>query len=76
VAPDVRENPRVDKVVTKLPLHRAARSAPENLAFWLNQPVAARIAAVEVLRNQQNPELAHAEQRLQRVCRVAQRQRR
>jgi hypothetical protein len=49
-----------------------------DLAFWLAQPMALRIAAVEELR--QETAIAgpaqDAEPRLQRVCRIAQRPRR
>jgi hypothetical protein len=49
-----------------------------DLAFWLSRPMADRIAAVEALRAQASipADPSDAEPRLQRVCRVAQRQRR
>ena len=51
--------------------------AAADLAYWLSRPMAERIAAVEVLRQQAFGEKAprDAEQRLQRVCRITQRQR-
>ena len=46
-----------------------------DLAYWLSRPMAERIAAVEVLRQQAFGEKApsDAEQRLQRVCSVVRR---
>jgi hypothetical protein len=51
--------------------------AQHDLAYWLSRPMAERIAAVEVLRQQffAQTHPGHAEPRLQRVCRVTQRQR-
>ena len=45
-----------------------ARAA--DLAYWLSQPVQARLAALEALREQHIATLPDAEQRFQRVCRV------
>jgi hypothetical protein len=39
-----------------------------DLAYWLAQPIQARIDALEALRQQQG----HADIRVQRVCRVTQ----
>ena len=46
-----------------------------DLAYWLSQPMAERMAAVEALRSQapMAGDLPDAEPRLQRVCRVTQR---
>jgi hypothetical protein len=38
--------------------------------YWLSRPVAERLLAIEMLRLQYM-KATHAEQRLQRVCRVA-----
>ena len=64
----------MERVVTKV--HRSEEAAAD-LAYWLSRPMAERIAAVEELRQQAfvNQVPADAEQRLQRVCRVTQRQR-
>jgi hypothetical protein len=70
----VGDNAKVEKTLT---LQKTKHQAAADLAYWLSRPMAERIAAVEVLRLQA---FAHtpndAEQRLQRVCRVTQRQRR
>ena len=52
------------------------RQQATDLAFWLSRPMAERLAAVEALRLQRDApaESPDAEPRLQRVCRVAQRQ--
>ncbi len=60
----------MQRVVQKTSLHPAGGKAAGDLQFWLSQPVAARLAAVEQLRQQMwGPD---AERRLQRVCRVTQ----
>ena len=60
----------MQRVVQKTSLHPAGGKAAGDLQFWLSQPVAARLAAVELLRQQMwGPD---AERRLQRVCRVTQ----
>jgi hypothetical protein len=51
--------------VTKL------KEPPSDRAYWSEQPVEKRLEAVEFLR-QQYMGPTYAEQRLQRVCRVAQ----
>lgn len=48
------------------------KSQQNDREYWRQQPVEARLAAIEFLR-QQYMGPTHAEQRLQRVCRVAQR---
>ena len=62
----------MDKLARTVPRNEQAKA---DLAFWLSRPMAERIAAVEMLRQQalDGPMRGHAEQRLQRVCRVAQR---
>jgi hypothetical protein len=59
----------MQRVVQKTSLHPSDGRASGDLKFWLSQPVAARLAAVEVLRREVWG--AAAEQRIQRVCRVA-----
>jgi hypothetical protein len=60
----------MQRVVQKKPLHPADSRVKGDLQFWLSQTVAARLAAVEVLRQQMGGQ--DAERRLQRVCRIAQ----
>ena len=71
--PPINDNPGMDRVVNRQPRHLQQAG---DLAFWLSRPMAERMAAVELLRQQAiNPMgTADAEPRLQRVCRVAQRQ--
>ena len=58
----------MQRVVTKASLHAVVGEPSRDLRYWLAQPVQARLAAVEVLRQQMaGPD---AERRLQRVCRV------
>ncbi|HVZ43160.1 MAG TPA: hypothetical protein VHA82_05060 [Ramlibacter sp.] len=64
----------MEPVVAKHSL-RDPSQAQKNLAYWLAQPIEARIAAVEALRLQRHPELSDADQGLQRVCRITRRQR-
>ena len=61
-------NLRMKKVITKATLH----SQPSDLAYWLAQPVEARFAALEMLRQQAHAHIPDAEQRLQRVYSVTQ----
>ena len=61
-------NLRMKKVVTKTTLN----SQPNDLAYWLAQPVEARFAALEMLRQQAHAHIPEAEQRLQRVYSVTQ----
>jgi hypothetical protein len=63
----IGDNPVMDRTVTKTSLHERGAA---DLAYWLSQPVQARLAAVEALRMQYMQTLPDAEQRLQRVCRV------
>jgi hypothetical protein len=58
----------ISLVVRKTTLHPAGGKAASDLQYWLSQPVQARIAAVEELRQQVAG--YHAEPRLQRVCRI------
>jgi hypothetical protein len=59
---------------TRFHLHDAAGQQAAELAYWLAQPVEARIAAVEALRELQHrhdcPGQAYADLRMQRVCSV------
>ena len=58
----------MQRVVQKAPLHTVGGRVSGDLQFWLSQPVAARLAAVELLRQQMwGPD---AERPIQRVCRV------
>ncbi|MDZ7652893.1 MAG: hypothetical protein U5L03_10245 [Burkholderiaceae bacterium] len=61
----------MEKVVTRTTL----RGAPSDLAYWRSRPVEERIAALESLRRKALAARPDAEQRLQRVCRVTQRER-
>jgi hypothetical protein len=62
----------MNRTVERIPIRRQAAG---DLAYWLARPMAERIAAVEALRTQAEQAPApDAEPRLQRVCRVAQRQ--
>jgi hypothetical protein len=78
LAPGLRrfdDNMPMDRTIT---LVSTKSQAAADLAYWLGRSMAERIAAVETLRNAASdaPATPNAEQRLQRVCRVAQRQRR
>ena len=69
----MNDNLGMDRVVSRQPRHLQQAA---DLAFWLSRPMAERMAAVELLRQQAiNPMgTADVEPRLQRICRVAQRQ--
>ena len=41
-----------------------------DLAYWLAQPVQARIDALEALRKHHSQGQAHVDSRLQKVCRI------
>lgn len=60
----------MQRVVQKASLQSANGGASGDLQYWLTQTVAARLAAVEVLRQQIR--LQDAERRLQTVCRITQ----
>jgi hypothetical protein len=63
----------MDQVVSRVPV---GEQQAADLAYWLKQPMAERIGAVEALRRQLNPPEAGndaVEPRLLRVCRIAQR---
>ncbi|MBL8521373.1 MAG: hypothetical protein JNK75_11960 [Betaproteobacteria bacterium] len=62
----------MEKVVTKA----RQKDASGDLAYWLSQPPVTRVEAVEVLRRQAHGQLTDAQQRLQRVAQVTQRQQR
>ena len=59
----------MERRVNIAPLHDANAQAAE-LAYWLSQPVQARLAALEALREQHIATLPDAEKKFQRVCRV------
>ncbi|MBX3585402.1 MAG: hypothetical protein KF796_02070 [Ramlibacter sp.] len=59
---------KMQRVIHKQSLHAQEAHAMRDLQYWLSQPVQARLAAVEVLRNQMAGQ--DAERRLQRVCRI------
>jgi hypothetical protein len=59
----------MDKVVFSTTL----KGAPDDHAYWLAQPVAVRLAALEQLRQQWSAQLPDAQQRLQKVHHLAQR---
>ena len=61
---------RMEKVVFKTTL----KDKPSDLAFWLSRTVQERFAALESLRQQYAQTLPIAQQRLQIVCTVSQRQ--
>jgi hypothetical protein len=58
----------MERVVHKSQLADHERQAAADLRYWLLQPIQARLAAVEVLREQMYPN--YAEQGFQRVCRI------
>jgi hypothetical protein len=66
----------MQRTITRSHLHDAAGQQAADLAYWLAQPVQARIDAVEALRQQYHSQdqlgQAYADTRLQRVCRVTQ----
>lgn len=70
---DNRGMESIVKNVKRVPLRQQPGA---DLMFWLSRPMVERIAAVEALRRQalEPANSADAEPRLQRVCRVAQRQ--
>jgi hypothetical protein len=64
----------MQRKVTRFNLHDAAGQQAAELAYCLAQPVQARIAAVEALRELQHrndyPGQAYADLRMQRVCSI------
>jgi hypothetical protein len=60
--------------VTRFHLHDAAGQQAADLAYWLSQPVQARIDAVEALRQQRHrndyPGQAFTDIRMERVCSI------
>jgi hypothetical protein len=60
----------MQRTVVKTNLHKSQMET--DLAYWLGQPVQARIDAVEALRLQHSQGQPHVDTRLQRVCRVTQ----
>ena len=61
----------MERVVQRAELHSVASQAAD-LAYWLAQPVQARIDALEALRRQHVQGQPNADIRLQRVCRITQ----
>jgi HAMP domain-containing protein len=57
--------------LTRYQLHDK-RAAGADLAYWLAQPVQARLDALEALRRQHVQGTPDADLRLQRVCRLVQ----
>jgi hypothetical protein len=66
----LRDTRRMNHAVTRARLHQGAAGPSDDLAYWLNQSVQARLDGVEVLRQDSLRMLPDAEQRLQRVCRI------
>lgn len=60
----------MQRTVVKTSLHKP--QAAVDLAYWLAQPVQARIDALEKLRLQHSQGRPHVDTRLQRVCRITQ----
>lgn len=60
----------IEKVVNKKPL----KARNHDAAYWRAQPPAARIAALEEIRQEYHRWRYGAEPRLQRVCSVAKRE--
>lgn len=60
--------------ITRFNLHNGAVQRASDLAYWLAQPVRARIDAVEVLREQRHrydyPGRVFADIRMHRVCSI------
>jgi malonyl CoA-acyl carrier protein transacylase len=62
----------VEKIVAKRQLHDVQSEQAQNLAYWLGKSVQERIEALEQLRAAVIGAQPHADQRLQRVCRITQ----
>lgn len=60
----------MQRTVKRTLLH--ATQEPADLAWWLAQPVQARIDVLEALRLQHNSGLTSIDFRIQRVCRISQ----
>lgn len=58
----------MQRTVTRTHLHQVPHGADQ--AFWLAQPIQARIDALEELRHHHGQEQRNVDIRLQRVCRV------
>ena len=56
--------------VRKTRLHESQQAA--DLAYWLAQPLQARIDALEALRKHHSQGQPHVDTRRQRVCRITQ----
>lgn len=64
----IKDNDGMERVVHKTQLADRDAQAAEDLRYWLSQPMEARLAAVELLREQMYPN--YAQQGFQRVCRI------
>jgi hypothetical protein len=71
----ISDNQNMNRTIQRIPRHQQQAT---DLAFWLARPMAERLAAVEALRLQATDvtESTDAQPRLQRICRITQRQRR
>ena len=76
VVPHSMTTAPMERIVKRVQKRQKRQQQASDLAFWLPRPMAERIAAVETLRVQASTllEPPHAEPRLQRVCRITQRQ--
>ena len=64
----ITDNQSMERVVHKTQLADPDAQTAADLRYWLSQPIAARLAAVELLREQMYPN--YAQQGFQRVCRI------
>jgi hypothetical protein len=64
----IKDNGGMERVVHKTQLADRDAQAAADLRYWLSQPIEARLAAVELLREQMYPN--YAQQGFQRVCRI------
>jgi hypothetical protein len=64
----IKDNHSMERVVHKTQLADRDAQAAADLRYWLSQPIQARLAAVELLREQMYPN--YAQQGFQRVCRI------
>jgi hypothetical protein len=63
------------KITAILPLHLQEGQVDPDILYWRTKTVQERLTALELLRQDYIQGLPDAESRLQRVCRVTQRQR-
>lgn len=62
----------MERIVTRAHLHANEAAQQRDLTYWLDQPIQARIDALETLRRDYWRGQGHADIRLQRVCRITQ----